>query len=154
MPDRSPNPDSPSAEELRDLSCTLSARPVQRDLMVTRLQFVADLLADSGPLPQAPLLLWRGTDGTVRQVTIENEVVVGREPGGQGLALTEDKMLSRRHFAVRSKDGECSVEDLKSHNGTAVNEAAARVDKQRLHDGDLIFAGNQVFAFLDHRRSN
>ena len=141
-------------EELRDLSCTLSAHPVQRDLMVTRLQFVADLLADSGPLPQASLLLWRGADNAVRHARIKNEIVVGRQPGEQGLALVEDKMLSRRHFAVRTEGGACSLEDLKSHNGTAVNEAALRVDKRQIHDGDLIFAGKQVFAFLDQRRSN
>lgn len=143
---------SPSPEELRDLTGTLSSHPDRRDVIASRLQFIADLLADAGPLPPEPLLLWREPDQTIRKQTIGTELVVGRSPGS-GLVLADDKALSRRHFVVRQSGDAFRVQDVDSHNGTAVNEAKARIREHALRDGDLILAGNHVFAFLDQRQT-
>ena len=151
MPEH-PNPALPSPEQLRDLTGTLSAQPGRRDLLATRLKYVAEMLADAGLLPSEPLLLWREPDRTIRRQAINLELAVGRNPGA-GLALPEDKALSRHHFMIRRRDEGFFVQDLDSHNGTAINQAKARIREHALHDGDLILAGDHVFAFLDQRHT-
>jgi pSer/pThr/pTyr-binding forkhead associated (FHA) protein len=61
--------------------------------------------------------------------------------------------LSRRHFLVRAESQVLFVEDLKSHNGTAINRMQDRIERRLLHDGDFLFAGSQVFVFLDQTRT-
>jgi pSer/pThr/pTyr-binding forkhead associated (FHA) protein len=58
-----------------------------------------------------------------------------------------DPKLSRRHFAVRTEqDGSAVLRDLGSRNGTYVN--GAQTVTRNLRDGDIIEAGDQVFAFV------
>jgi len=113
-----------------------------------RLQFIADLLADRPALTRTASLVWRGADRSVRCAAIGAELVVGRQAGPDALTIPEDKLLSRRHFRIRRAAAWFALEDLRSHNGTAINRLANPVEQHRLHDGDLILAGNQVFAFL------
>jgi predicted component of type VI protein secretion system len=122
------------------------------DNLARRLEFVAELLAGAGPLPKEPLLLWRETGQSTRHAVIGHELAVGRNTGQRGLTLAEDKGLSRRHFLIRHAAGSCVLEDLKSHNGTAINHPQQRVQQHVLRDGDLILAGSHVFVFLDHGR--
>ena len=51
----------------------------------------------------------------------------------------EDEGVSRRHARIVQQDGEVSVEDLKSANGTLVN--GERVTRAKLRDGDKIQMG-------------
>jgi hypothetical protein len=46
------------------------------------------------------------------------EVVVGRDPGPQGLALADDPLVSARHLAVRRDGWGVVAEDLGSRNGS------------------------------------
>ena len=126
------------------------AEPVPTRSVGKRLQYVASLLARAGRLPAAPLLVWREADA-VLHAPVGGQLVVGRAPG-EGLALKDDQLLSRRHFKVQMAGDICVLEDLKSRNGTRVNETEKIAKPRELHDGDLIHAGNHIFAYLDQRK--
>lgn len=65
---------------------------------------------------------------------------VGRLAGGIDL---KDRQASRKHFAIEVRsETAVSIKDLVSTNGTFVN--SKRVCLARLHDGDLIRAGNTI----------
>lgn len=69
--------------------------------------------------------------------------IVGRSPQADG-SVPEDDSLSRDHFEVRlSSEGELILRDLRSTNGTFVNDQ--QVNRARLSDGDRIAAGQTVF---------
>lgn len=71
------------------------------------------------------------------------KTVVGRE-GADIVAM--DPSLSARHFEIENRDGEFSVRDLGSTNGTTLNGEPV-VDSSRLQDGDRIEAGKTTFVF-------
>jgi hypothetical protein len=146
-PDMIETPIAP-AEKLKDACQTLSSLPAPTDQFAARLQFIADLMAEGTPMPDVAALVWRRADRSVTLAVIGQELVVGRQAGQGGVTVPEDKLLSRRHFLIRAVGSEFMVQDLKSHNGTAINRLQNRIQQSRLHDGDLILAGNQVFAFL------
>jgi hypothetical protein len=143
----------PSSEELRDASETLSGLLLPGEQFTARLQFVTDLIVDAGQLPTQPLLAWRDSARSVRHAIVGRELAVGRSPGRQGLSFPNDKLLSRRHFVIRAEGHALLVEDLRSHNGTAINHMQNRIGRRLLHDGDFLFAGSQVFVFLDQART-
>ena len=144
-----PNQPIPPAKELRDVYQTLTGLATPTDQLANRLQFVADLLADATTLPAAQIVTWRGPDQAVRHAVIGKMLIVGRDAGPSGVTLAEDKLLSRHHFSIQTDGKECVLQDLKSRNGTSINRTENRVGQETLRDGDLIFAGNQVFVFLD-----
>jgi pSer/pThr/pTyr-binding forkhead associated (FHA) protein len=123
--------------------------PASDSELAAKLQYVANLLADAGPLPASPVLVWRQSDQTVRHALIHDPFVVGRAPEPPGLAFPEDKLLSRNHFSICVTEEGCLLRNLNSKNGTAVNRAGELVPQRLLRDGDLILAGNHIFAFLD-----
>jgi pSer/pThr/pTyr-binding forkhead associated (FHA) protein/predicted Ser/Thr protein kinase len=66
------------------------------------------------------LMVTAGT-GVGRRLAVDDELVIGRGVSGEG-QLREDLELSRRHVRVaRDANGELSIEDLGSANGTFVN---------------------------------
>ena len=139
---------APSRKELRDACHTLGGMPAPNPELATRLQYVANLLADAGPLPCSPVLVWRENDQKVRHAIIQGSFVVGRMPEPSSLAFPEDKLLSRAHFSLSLTREGCLLRNLNSKNGTAVNHVGKTVDDRLLRDGDLILAGNHIFAFL------
>jgi Nif-specific regulatory protein len=72
------------------------------------------------------------------------EVSIGRDSSNQLWAA--DPALSRRHCLVIANDGEFSIKDLKSRNGTLVN--GVPVEQQQLRHGDQIYIGDSVLIFL------
>src|SRR3984957_8380677 len=66
------------------------------------------------------------------------ETVIGR--AADASVRLKDDGVSRKHARIVHKDGEVSVEDLKSANGTLVN--GLRVDRAALQDGDKIQVGS------------
>jgi len=148
MPADSAPSQLPGPEDLRELGLTISGLPTANDRLATRLQFIAELMAEAGPVPKAPVLVWRDAANSVRHAIIGREFIVGRQNRLCNLAFTEDKALSRRHFVIRATEHGCVLEDLDSHNGTALIQSGFPLRRQLLHDGDLIYAGGQVFAFL------
>jgi Inner membrane component of T3SS, cytoplasmic domain len=138
----------PSLRELRDACQTLSGMPASNPDLAAKLQYVASLFADAGPLPSSPALLWRESNQTVRHAVIHGTLLVGRAPEPAGLAFPDDQLLSRNHFSVCVTEEGCLLRNLNSKNGTAVNRAGETVSKRLLLDGDLIFAGNHILAFI------
>jgi len=74
----------------------------------------------------------------------EPVVYIGR---GQDCEIQVDlDSVSRQHARVRSRGDVITVEDLKSTNGTYVNER--QVKRASLEHGDLVQIGNTIFKFL------
>ena len=94
------------------------------------------LLVLSGPLKDSVIPL------------AEGEISIGRE-SSNGIAVT-DPSVSRKHCLIRVQEGDITVRDLDSRNGTVVN--GLPVEEQQLHHGDQIAAGDSSFLFLveDH----
>lgn len=74
------------------------------------------------------------------------KIVVGRDEGVAIRLATSE--VSRRHCAIRVREGVTSVEDLGSRNGTFVNDS--QIEKRtRLRAGDLLKVGPMLFEFQD-----
>ena len=73
-----------------------------------------------------------------------SEVSIGRDSSNQLWAA--DPALSRRHCVLVATDGQFSIKDLKSRNGTLVN--GVPVEQQQLRHGDQIYIGDSVLIFL------
>lgn len=68
------------------------------------------------------------------------ETVLGRQPG-VGLQL-ENETVSRRHARLDCSEESCAITDLKSSNGTKVNDVKIPSDEPvPLNDGDMIEIG-------------
>lgn len=141
----------PDDKSLCDAYATSQALPALNDRLALRLEKLAGLVSRSGPLPPGPVLLWKDKTRTIRHKQIGKELFVGRRVENDGIRLPDDEFLGRRHFVIRNLGEECVLEDLASVNGTAVNETDNRVKKRLLLDGDMIFAGCHIFAFLYQR---
>ena len=70
-------------------------------------------------------------------------VVVGRETGD--IVLSNDTTVSRHHATITAADGDYSIRDEGSSNGTFVN--GARVTEQKLTPGDEVQIGGTKFRF-------
>jgi pSer/pThr/pTyr-binding forkhead associated (FHA) protein len=110
-----------------------------------RLFFISEILGATGPLPSPPVLLYRGSDTTVRAVLVAGGLTVGRE-APSGLVITDPK-LSRLHFRIVCDAGRAILTDEQSRNGTYIN--GQRTKKRELRNGDIIQAGDQVLVFLN-----
>lgn len=84
-------------------------------------------------------------DGTLAQCweILEKPLLVGR--GEFVNACVADYSLSRAHFLVIHESGDYFVVDLDSANGTWIN--GQRVSGRRLHQGDVVRAGESMFFF-------
>lgn len=69
------------------------------------------------------------------------EVILGRTAVAD-LVLDQDKLLSSTHCRLTAFDGQVTVTDLNSTNGTRVN--GVRIHSSRLVDGDRVTAGKTV----------
>lgn len=70
--------------------------------------------------------------------------MIGREASNQ-IALINDNTASRHHATITSANGEYTVRDEGSSNGTFVN--GARITEQKLTPGDEIQIGGSKFRF-------
>ncbi|MEZ4459600.1 MAG: FHA domain-containing protein [bacterium] len=83
-----------------------------------------------------------GIGGVVQNVYClpESGAVLGREKGD--IIFPHDKFMSSRHAQIYTgDDGHCYLVDLNSSNGTWIKIW----ERTRLHDGDFIFMGQQLF---------
>ncbi|MHC4064916.1 MAG: FHA domain-containing protein [Planctomycetota bacterium] len=69
------------------------------------------------------------------------ETTIGRD--GASIEFTDDPFMSPLHAQVTAQDGQFSVRDLGSRNGTWTFIA----EPHRLTDGDLLLVGSQVLLF-------
>lgn len=72
------------------------------------------------------------------------KLVVGRDEGVAVRLATSE--VSRRHCAIRLRDGVVSVEDLGSRNGTQINDVTI-TKRTRLKPGDILRIGPMLFQF-------
>jgi pSer/pThr/pTyr-binding forkhead associated (FHA) protein len=79
-----------------------------------------------------------GADGASRELPLEAPLEVGRDPDA-GLVL-DDQLVSRLHVRLTPRDGEVTVDDLGSRNGTFVN--GTRIDAPAsAGPGDSVLVG-------------
>lgn len=80
-----------------------------------------------------------------------DELTGGRSPGCE--IWIEDNMISRKHFRIKKQDNRFTIEDLRSTNGTYVNNA--RIKTCVLNAGDKIQISKDTiiqFDFFDKNR--
>lgn len=86
-----------------------------------------------------------GSDVVVEINEEMSEVTIGRNPGN--IIRINNPSVSRRHTKFVYENGECTLYDLNSSNGTYVN--GMRIQNQVLEDGDLVRVGEFPLEFVD-----
>jgi hypothetical protein len=74
----------------------------------------------------------------------DRDVVIGRS-SDLDMVLVED-MVSRRHAKISAAQGQVSIEDLGSTNGTFVN--GEKIKRVRLREGDRILIGTSIMKLI------
>lgn len=95
----------------------------------------------------ALLISTRGTVSGSRYLLDEDEITVGRDPSSD--ILLDDSTVSRTHAVFRRINGNYSVIDAGSLNGTYVNRQ--RVDSQELKNGDEIILGKFRLVYFTNK---
>ena len=92
--------------------------------------------------PQAAALELIGpAPGQVKRILLNKEVIrLGRDPEGEVVIDTAAAVVSRRHAEVHKRGALFVLVDLKSFNGTLVNNQRVS-DPEELYDGDRIQLG-------------
>jgi ABC-type multidrug transport system ATPase subunit/pSer/pThr/pTyr-binding forkhead associated (FHA) protein len=79
--------------------------------------------------------------GQSRRIELNKEVTrLGRDPEGEVVIDVDAAVVSRRHAEIKKIDGQFSISDLKSFNGTLVNDQRI-AESVQLFDGDRIQLG-------------
>ncbi len=99
--------------------------------------------SDFGP-DMGVLFVQRGTKAGSRYALDTDIITAGRHPDS-GIFL-DDVTVSRRHAELSVRDGNYTVRDLGSLNGTYVNRE--RIDEVALHDGDELQIGKFKLFFF------
>ena len=99
------------------------------------------------PGPGSPTALLVGVDGPVRgrQYAIEQAQVQVGEDHGNDLLISNDDYVSANHAVLRYAQGSLFVSDLKSRNGTFLNENPVTSSAVLVRAGDRIRFGQSVF---------
>src|ERR1041385_7579282 len=80
--------------------------------------------------------------GHTQRIALTKEVKrLGRDPEGEVVIDADAAVVSRRHAEIRLRDGQYTLTDLKSFNGTLVNGQRI-TETVSLFDGDQIELGN------------
>ena len=95
----------------------------------------------------ALLISTRGAVSGSRNLLDEDEITVGRDPSSD--ILLDDSTVSRTHAVFRRINGNYSVIDAGSLNGTYVNRQ--RVDSQELKNGDEIILGKFRLVYFTNK---
>lgn len=104
---------------------------------------------DLGPQRAAnrPVLRWRAPNGREQEFVLSNArpATIGREP--DCTIPIDSRRVSKAHALVEFRDGEFTIQDLESANGTRVNGEAISV--RLLQPGDRIEIGDIELTFAD-----
>jgi len=104
---------------------------------------------DLGPRrePSRPVLRWRTPTGRAEEYALSNvrPATIGRDADCT-IAL-DSRMVSKAHALVEFRDGDYTIQDLESANGTRVNGEATAV--RVLEPGDRIEVGDVELTFVD-----
>jgi hypothetical protein len=94
--------------------------------------------------PTASLVVRQGAQAGMTFPITGEEAILGREEGID--VSVRDPEVSRRHARITWQDGSYYLEDLKSTNGTFLNNALV-TSPQPLRSGDTIGIGQTVLVF-------
>ncbi|MHC4471383.1 MAG: protein kinase domain-containing protein [Planctomycetota bacterium] len=98
----------------------------------------------------AIVVVERGNDkGRSLKVQPGKRYVFGRDPSTSNIVLA-DPLTSRQHFEIRVDGDSFALKDLKSTNGTFVNDE--RIETVRLKVGDKIQVGETILSFLSDQK--
>jgi len=104
----------------------------------------------SDPTPNQLRIRYTDPDGKQTELLLADQpITVGRSPDAD--IITLDERASRMHCSIRIWDGEYYVKDLKSKNGTYLNQK--RVEMAKIKPGDKIRLGNSMLTVDDKRAS-
>jgi pSer/pThr/pTyr-binding forkhead associated (FHA) protein len=81
-------------------------------------------------------------DRTGERVAVDRAVTIGRSPDCD--INLQDTYLSSRHARVANDNGDLSIEDLGSTNGTYVNQELIK-GRVHLDRGDIVQVGGALF---------
>ena len=94
---------------------------------------------------QGPALVVRSGGGRAGEIfPLAGETTIGRSPDC-GIFL-DDVTVSRKHAVLAERDGDFSIEDQGSLNGTFVNRK--RVESAQIGDGDEVQIGKYRLTFF------
>lgn len=96
---------------------------------------------------KGPALVVRSGGGRVGETFVPEaeRTLIGRSPDCD--IFLDDVTVSRKHAVLVRQDGEFTIEDQGSLNGTFVNKR--RIDSVRLEDGDEVQIGKYRLTFLN-----
>ncbi|MEM1347853.1 MAG: FHA domain-containing protein, partial [Myxococcota bacterium] len=80
----------------------------------------------------------RGGRAGASYCSVNNDILIGRE--GCDVNFLEDRHASRQHARVTWSDGQVTLTDLGSRNGTFFRLR----EEQRLHHGDYVIFGSEL----------
>lgn len=100
------------------------------------------------PADGALFVVKRGPDAGSRYLLDADFMTVGRHPNAD--LVLDDVTVSRRHAEFHRRDGEFTVRDVGSLNGTYVNRA--RIEEVVLAEGDEVRIGKFAFVFVAGRK--
>ncbi len=92
----------------------------------------------------ACLVVMNGSDLGKKYELDQQETVIGRSSKVD--IQVDEESISRNHAVIVNGEEEIRVRDLKSTNGTFVNDRP--IDEMTLHDGDQVKVGRKIFKFL------
>src|SRR5437763_2205911 len=98
----------------------------------------------------AHLILRADTGEVLQDYTLDKlEMSIGRAPNSD-ILLSKDKLTSRRHATILYENGQYSIRNERSANGTFVNSQQLDEHSTRaLHDGDHIGIGEHELIFQE-----
>jgi serine phosphatase RsbU (regulator of sigma subunit)/pSer/pThr/pTyr-binding forkhead associated (FHA) protein len=108
----------------------------------------------TAPAQTAPReLVIRDLEGQTATIALDRDrITLGRSSANE-LSYPDDIGLSRQHLAIVGRDGQWTVEDLGSKNGTLLN--GVRIEKPMpFGPGDRVSAGHLTIEFAGSGRTN
>lgn len=105
-------------------------------------------MSDTSSTPPRLHVRYTDPDGKVTDLELSDKpVTIGRSPDAD--IITLDERASRMHCGIRIWDGEYYIKDLKSKNGTFLNNQ--RVEMAKIKPGDKIRLGNTILHVDDKK---
>jgi hypothetical protein len=121
------------------------------ETVVTRIEADDELLEKTVTLQENPVLIITAGPGSghVFTLSLESMMSIGRAKAND--IVLEDVAVSSQHCRIRPDDGQFIVHDLRSTNGTFVNDH--RVTRSHLRSGDVLKIGETTMQFrMDQKR--
>jgi hypothetical protein len=143
----------PRPETLRSRAALASDSSVLSETVLARYNVTEEFLEKTVALQERPVLVITAGPGSGRVFTVNETATTSLGRAKANDVILEDTSVSSEHCRIRPEDGVFIVHDLKSTNGTFVNEK--KVTRHPLSAGDVLKVGETSLQFrLDYRRAN